>query len=540
MTCSLPTWYDSNEKVGDDMHIKHQFLQAQIAINLMEKHSFDLITITPNYEEIILRKTSKGKTDFIRLSTKQFDWQREMERSLHHVENTVMTHFPMPLFNKMVRFHHLFLVDYEPVDSYQHLHKRQSFHSKVTDSYLYLLTEEKILDELERLDELLKLKLPTQFKPPSEVSILEMEQLTRDIQRRLYSLQQAKQQNNYKLFHYGKPFFTYFFIVLNILAYLFIEYKGSSTSTETLIQYGAKYNVAIMDGEIWRLLSSMFLHIGAIHIILNMLALYFLGTLTERIYGSRRFLIIYLIAGISGSVASFAFNPAVSAGASGAIYGLFGALLYFGWNNQEVFMKTIGMNVITILAINIIFGFTAPQIDVGGHFGGLIGGFIAAMATGVPNKKWRLKQFFGVVISVVGLIGLFIFGMNNDAVQKSEFAQLQRIKEYMEQENYEEIVPTATETLEVAEDELVVAQLLFSRSYAYIQLNNNQKAIQDLEQAVEIYPEFEEAWYNLAILYYSEQDQQQAISAAEKLVELDSENEKYKEILNDFKKFYSE
>src|SRR5690606_16783666 len=137
--------------------------------------------------------------------------------------------------------------------------------------------------------------------------------------------------------------------------------------------------------------------------------------------------------------------------------------------------------------------------------------------------KWRLKQFFGVVISVVGLIGLFIFGMNNDAVQKSEFAQLQRIKEYMEQENYEEIVPTATETLEVAEDELVVAQLLFSRSYAYIQLNNNQKAIQDLEQAVEIYPEFEEAWYNLAILYYSEQDQQQAISAAEKLVELDSE-----------------
>lgn len=540
MTCSLLSWYDSNEKVGDDMYIKHQFLQAQIAINVMEKHGFDLITITPNYEEIILRKTSKGKTDFIRLSMKQFDWQREMERSLQHVEKTVMTHFPLPLFNKKVRFHHLFLVDYEPVDSYQHLHNRQSFHSKVTNSYLYLLTAEKILDELDRLDELLKLNLPNQLMSPSDVSILQMEQLTRDIQRKLHSLQQAKQQNNYKLFHYGKPFFTYFFIVLNILAYLFIEYKGSSTSTETLIQYGAKYNVAIMDGEIWRLLSSMFLHIGAIHILLNMLALYFLGTLTERIYGSSRFLIIYLIAGISGSVASFAFNPAVSAGASGAIYGLFGALLYFGLNNREVFMKTIGMNVITILAINIIFGFMAPQIDVGGHFGGLIGGFIAAMATGVPNKKWRLKQFFGVVICIVGLIGLFLFGMNNDAVQKSELAQLQRIKEYMEQENYEEIVPTTTETLEVAEDNLVVAQLLFSRSYAYIQLNDNQKAIQDLEQAVEIYPEFEEAWYNLAILYYSEQDKQKAITAAEKLVELDSGNEKYKEILNDLMKFNNE
>ena len=191
------------------MHIKHQFLQAQMAIHLMEKYGFDLITITPNYEEVILRKKSKGRTDFIRLSIKQFDWQREMERSLHHVENTVMTHFPAPLFSKQVRFHHLFLVDYEPVDSYEHLHQAKSFHSKVTDSYLYLLTEEKTDEELERLEDSLKHDLSSQLMLPSDLSLLQLEQLTRDMQRRLHGLQQVKQQTNYKLFHYGKPFLSF-------------------------------------------------------------------------------------------------------------------------------------------------------------------------------------------------------------------------------------------------------------------------------------------------------------------------------------------
>lgn len=514
------------------MQIKHQFLQVQIALVLMENLDCDFITVTGNYDEVILRKEIKGTIHFIRLSRKQHDWQREMERSLQHVENTLMNHFPSPLFTKNVQFHHLYFVDYEPVDSYEHLLKKDSFHKKVNKSHIYLLTNENIQLELQKFESQLQYKLIDLLTLPDDhTSVLHMEQSTLEMQRRLHSLQQKKQKRNRDLFHYGKPIFTYLLIAINILVFLFIEYQGSSTSTETLIKYGAKYNIAIMDGEYWRLITSMFLHIGTFHLLLNMLALYFLGTLTERIFGNSRYVTIYMIAGIAGSLASFAFNPAVAAGASGAIYGLFGALLYFGWHHKEVFMRTIGMNIFTILAINVIFGFIAPQIDVGGHLGGLLGGFIAAMAVGLPNNKGLSKRLIGWVICLGAIGMLFYYGINNESVQESEILQLQRIQEYVKQEEFEKIVPLATEALETNKENVLVAQLLFYRSYAYIQLQQIDEAVNDLEQAVQTMPDFEEAWYNLAILYQGNENTEAAIEAAEKLVELDPDNEKYEELL---------
>lgn len=160
--------------------------------------------------------------------------------------------------------------------------------------------------------------------------------------------------------------------------YIWLEYAGGSTNTLNLIQWGAKYNPLIIEGEWWRLFSAMFLHIGFFHLMMNGLALYFLGTLVERIFGSIRFFFIYMIAGLIGSLASFAFMGAVSAGASGAIFGCFGALLYFGLIHRELFFRTMGQNVIVILVINLVFGFVVQGIDMGAHLGGLAGGFLAA------------------------------------------------------------------------------------------------------------------------------------------------------------------
>ena len=110
-----------------------------------------------------------------------------------------------------------------------------------------------------------------------------------------------------------------------------MEMFGSSRNPYLLILFGAKYNPLILEGEWWRLITPMFLHIGLIHLVMNSFALYYLGTAVERIYGRYRFLFIYLFAGFAGTLASFLFSPdSISAGASGGIFGLFGALLFFG------------------------------------------------------------------------------------------------------------------------------------------------------------------------------------------------------------------
>lgn len=112
------------------------------------------------------------------------------------------------------------------------------------------------------------------------------------------------------------------------------------------------------------------LHIGLLHLLMNTLALFYLGSAVERVYGNIRFLFIYLAAGFGGTLASFIFSPTLSAGASGAIFGCFGALLYFGLIYPSLFFRTMGFNILVVLGINLAFGFTIPGIDNAGHIGG--------------------------------------------------------------------------------------------------------------------------------------------------------------------------
>src|SRR5690625_2872345 len=138
-----------------------------------------------------------------------------------------------------------------------------------------------------------------------------------------------------------------------------------------LINMGAKYNPAMIEGEWWRAFTSMFLHIGFLHLFMNMLALYFLGVLLERIYGTKRIIVIYILSGIGGSLTSFALSISISAGASGALFGLFGALLFFGVDYINLFFQTMGKNVIFILIFNLVIGIVIPNIDMGAHLGGV-------------------------------------------------------------------------------------------------------------------------------------------------------------------------
>lgn len=149
----------------------------------------------------------------------------------------------------------------------------------------------------------------------------------------------------------------------------------------TLVFFGAKVNEFIAEGEVWRLFTAMFLHGDIIHLLFNLYALYILGPMVEGFFGHRRFLLIYFIGGLWGSVASYAFSQAISVGASGAIFGLIGATTIYFLRYRENFGprgRAIVQNMLVVIGINLVLGLSVPGIDNWGHMGGLIGGTAVA------------------------------------------------------------------------------------------------------------------------------------------------------------------
>jgi rhomboid protease GluP len=151
---------------------------------------------------------------------------------------------------------------------------------------------------------------------------------------------------------------------------------GGSTKTRNLILFGAKINELILQGQVWRLFTSMFIHIGFVHLAFNLYAFWILGSFSEERLGRVRFLIIYLLSGLGGSIASFLFTDAISAGASGAIFGILGALVPYAWKQPQLWKSGFGKNLIIIIVINLILGVLQPQIDIYAHLGGMIIGLI--------------------------------------------------------------------------------------------------------------------------------------------------------------------
>lgn len=172
---------------------------------------------------------------------------------------------------------------------------------------------------------------------------------------------------------------TYTLMAICVLAFLADVYFEASGYPGVMLQLGAKCNPAIDGGEYWRLFTPMFLHIGTIHLALNMLSLYIIGRHAERIYGHGRYLLVFLLSGISGNAASYFFNPdAISAGASTSIYGIMGALLVLLIRNRcDSYTKGVAKSLIPMAAINIGYNFVPGSgVDVAGHFGGLACGLV--------------------------------------------------------------------------------------------------------------------------------------------------------------------
>ena len=193
----------------------------------------------------------------------------------------------------------------------------------------------------------------------------------------------------------SRPRAVYALLVVNVLMYgltLLLTYARSGIGdppfrdafSTVLYQLGAKYGPAIDAGQYWRFLTPIVLHGGLIHLGFNSYALYALGPETERLFGTGRFLAIYLLAGLAGTIASYIRSPNLSIGASGAIFGLIGALAAFFYGARSLLGEEQSRQqvtqLITMAAINLLLGLSVATIDNAAHVGGLVAGAAAGFA----------------------------------------------------------------------------------------------------------------------------------------------------------------
>ena len=219
---------------------------------------------------------------------------------------------------------------------------------------------------------------------------------------------ERKNKTMEKIFSSKKPIVTYILITLCLIMFVL---SGFGVDTMTLVRYGANVGSLVKNGEVYRLISYMFLHAGIFHIFFNMYSLYIVGPRVEDFFGKWKFLLIYMISGISGGLLSVAMNgEVVSVGASGAIFGLFGALLYFGYNYRGYIGAIIRSQILPIVIYNLLLGFFISGIDMWGHVGGLIGGIITSYMLGtIENKKYNVSNILLFVMYFGFLVYLGIF-----------------------------------------------------------------------------------------------------------------------------------
>lgn len=208
-----------------------------------------------------------------------------------------------------------------------------------------------------------------------------------------------------KIFSYKQPIVTYIIMAICIILFILMKLSGGSTNSQTLLKYGANLDVLVKNGEYYRLFTCIFLHIGIMHLLCNLYSLYVIGREVENLFGKIKYIIIFILSGIFGSIMSLAFtHNTISAGASGAIFGLLGALLYFGMHYRTYLGEAIKRSIIPIIVVNLIIGFFAEGIDLAAHIGGLVGGVLVAMMVGVPDKS-KIKDIInGTILTIIYLI----------------------------------------------------------------------------------------------------------------------------------------
>ena len=207
------------------------------------------------------------------------------------------------------------------------------------------------------------------------------------------------------------PIVTYVLLGIIITIFLIIQTMDKNL---IILKYGLQRDLVKM-GDVYRLITAAFIHVDITHIITNAYSLFITGRLVESYFGKKKFSIIYFFSAITASLLSICMSENFSIGASGAIFGLLGSLLYFGFHYRVYFGNVLIRQIVPIIILNLGIGFIVPGIDNFAHIGGLIGGYLISRGMGVNSKDKKSDKINGLVLSFIYLAFLIILVVMRDA-----------------------------------------------------------------------------------------------------------------------------
>lgn len=205
---------------------------------------------------------------------------------------------------------------------------------------------------------------------------------------------------NEEVFKEKTPYITYLIMFINLLVFLLCNIDNS---------YVAKLSILNnINDEYYRVITSGFTHVDILHIFFNMYALYIIGRQMESFIGKKKYIIIYLFSVITSSMMSMLFLPdnTYSLGASGAIFGLFGALLIFGYHYRVYLGSALRSQIVPVIVLNLMLGFIIPGIDIAAHIGGFVGGLLITSALGIKYKSSTSDKINGSILSAIYFVFL--------------------------------------------------------------------------------------------------------------------------------------
>ena len=199
-------------------------------------------------------------------------------------------------------------------------------------------------------------------------------------------------------------------VTIQVLVYLAMTLAGGSTNSAVLVRFGALVPDLLRAGQWWRLVTPVFVHIGFTHLLINSLTLYFLGLYIEHLFGHWRMVVIYFVSAIVGNLCSaYWLAGSLAAGASTAIFGLFGAFLMLGESFRDnLAIRQLSRQFLILVLLNVGTDLLVPGIDLAGHIGGLVGGFLMAYVVGAPKlgPVAPAKRWLSAAMLVVGILVL--------------------------------------------------------------------------------------------------------------------------------------
>lgn len=343
------------------------------------------------------------------------------------------------------------------------------------------------------------------------------------------------------------PVITYILIAINILVWLgAILYQKSTglNDNEVLLKFGAKFNPLIMDGEYWRLITPAFLHLSLIHLLVNMFSLFIIGPQIEMFFGKVKCVLIYIIAGFFGNLASFIFSQNPSAGASGAVFGFMGVLVYIWQKNRNSLDKSYILWVAGTIAYNIFYGFSKSGIDNYAHIGGLIGGYIAAVMVGFAARKKNItsRTVAAALIALLAISGLYAgFTSSSNLEAKKQYiigdkveALINEASKSFTNNDFRTAEQLSKEALNLyGENKDVKAVATRILTAALINQRKNQEALTYAKELAQISPDI--GHYYLGLCYYNLGNYDDAKSELEKALKMDPSNKQVQEILNELR-----